>query len=95
MNANGVVTTCGNIASPDLPINVYPFILRGVTLVGIDSQNCPMAIRQKAWNKLSEEWQISQMETVVEEVTLDELDQRIDKMLTRGSKGRAIVNMQS
>lgn len=95
MKANGVVTTCGNIASPDLPINVYPFILRGVTLVGIDSQNCPMAIRQKAWNKLSKEWQISQMETVVEEVTLDELDHRIDKMLARGSKGRAIVNMQS
>jgi len=95
MKANGVVTTCGNIASPDLPINVYPFILRGVTLVGIDSQNCPMAIRQKAWNKLSKEWQISQMETVVEEVTLDELDHRIDKMLARGSRGRAIVNMQS
>lgn len=94
MKANGVVTTCGNVASPDLPINVYPFILRGVTLVGIDSQNCPMAVRQAAWKKLSGEWQITQMETVVEEITLDELDRRIDKMLSRGSKGRAIVNMQ-
>jgi len=93
MNANGVVTSCGNVASPDLPINVYPFILRGVTLVGIDSQNCPMAIRQKTWDKLSKEWQITQMETVVEEITLNELDQRINKMLTRGSKGRVIVNM--
>jgi len=90
-----VVTTCGNIASPDLPINVYPFILRGVTVVVIDAQNCPMAIRQKARNKLSKEWQIRKMETVVEEVTLDELDHRIDKMLARGSRGRAIVNMQS
>lgn len=94
MNANGVVTTCGNIGSPDLPINVFPFILRGVTLVGIDSQNCSMAVRQKAWDKLSREWQVTQMETVVEEITLDELDHRIGKMLTRGSKGRAIVNMQ-
>lgn len=94
MNANGVVTTCGNVASPDLPINVYPFILRGVILVGIDSQNCPMAVRQEAWAKLSKEWQVTQIETVVEEVTLNELDQRIDKMLTRGSKGRVVVNMQ-
>jgi putative YhdH/YhfP family quinone oxidoreductase len=94
MKANGVVTTCGNVASPDLPINVYPFILRGVTLVGIDSQNCPMTVRQAAWNKLSGEWQITQMETVVDEVSLDALDRRIDKMLSRGSKGRAIVNLQ-
>ncbi|MFP4030582.1 MAG: YhdH/YhfP family quinone oxidoreductase, partial [Desulfococcaceae bacterium] len=39
---HGTVTCCGLVASPDLPINVFPFILRGVTLVGIDSQNCPM-----------------------------------------------------
>ena len=36
----GVVTCCGNVASPDLPINVFPFILRGVSLLGIDSQHC-------------------------------------------------------
>jgi len=95
MNANGVVTTCGNVASPDLPVNVYPFILRGVILIGIDSQNCPMPLRRQAWEKLAGEWKISQMEKVVEEIGLNELDQRIDKMLKRGSKGRVIVNMQS
>jgi alcohol dehydrogenase len=54
-----------------------------------------MAVRRNAWDKLSKEWQITQMETVVEEITLNELDQRIDKMLTGGNKGRVIVHMQS
>ena len=95
MDANGVVTTCGNAASHELPINVYPFILRGVILVGIDSQNCPMPARRKAWQKLAGEWKIPKMEAVVEEITLEDLDQRIDKMLKRDRQGRAIVRMKS
>jgi putative YhdH/YhfP family quinone oxidoreductase len=93
VNANGVVTTCGNVASPELPINVYPFILRGVSLVGIDSQNCPMPSRLKTWEKLADEWKIPMMETVVEEITLGDLGQAIDRMLNGKHKGRAIVNM--
>lgn len=95
LKANGVVTSCGNVAAPDLPLTVYPFILRGVSLVGIDSQNCPMDLRRKAWNKLAKDWQVTQLETVVEEVTLDDLDERINKMFARGSRGRVVVNMQS
>jgi acrylyl-CoA reductase (NADPH) len=93
VNANGVVTTCGNVASPELPITVYPFILRGVSLVGIDSQNCPMPNRLKTWEKLADEWKIPLMETVVDEITLSDLDQAIDRMLQGKHKGRAIVNM--
>lgn len=94
VNANGVVTSCGNVASPELPINVYPFILRGVTLVGIDSQNCPMPNRLKTWEKLADEWKIPMMEAVVEEITLVDLDQAIDRMLKGQHKGRAVVNMK-
>ncbi|BBO90631.1 YhdH/YhfP family quinone oxidoreductase [Desulfosarcina ovata] len=93
MNANGVVTTCGNAASPELPVNVYPFILRGVTLVGIDSQNCPMPHRLETWEKLSDEWKIPMPETMVEEIRLEDLDQRIDRMLNRQHKGRSVVNL--
>jgi len=95
VNANGVVTSCGNVASPELPINVYPFILRGVILVGIDSQNCPMPNRLKTWEKLADEWKIPMMEAVVEEITLADLDQHIDRMLNRKHKGRAVVNMMA
>lgn len=95
VNANGVVTSCGNVASPELPINVYPFILRGVILVGIDSQNCPMPNRLKTWKKLADDWKIPMMEAVVEEITLADLDQHIDRMLNRKHKGRAVVNMMA
>lgn len=93
MNPNGVVTCCGNVASPDLPINVFPFILRGVTLVGIDSQNCPMDLRQKTWQRLASEWKIPKMEAVIEEIGLDDLSRSIDNMLAGKHKGRAIVKM--
>ncbi len=93
LDSNGVATTCGNAASADLPINVYPFILRGATLVGIDSQNCPMPLRQKTWQRLAAEWKIPNMEAVVEEIGLSDVSQRIDNMLARKHKGRSIVNL--
>jgi putative YhdH/YhfP family quinone oxidoreductase len=93
VNANGVVTTCGNVASPELPINVFPFILRGVSLIGIDSQNCPMPKRLKTWEKLADDWKIPMMETAVEEIALVDLDHAIDRMLQGKHKGRSIVNM--
>ncbi len=89
----GAVTCCGNVASPDLPINVFPFILRGVTLVGIDSQNCPMSLRNKMWKRLAKEWRIPQFEEKVTEITLDQLDQRIDMMMNRKHRGRTIVRL--
>ena len=95
VNANGVVTSCGNVASPDLPINVFPFILRGVTLVGIDSQNCPMTNRLKTWEKLADEWKIPIMDTVAEEIAMVDLDACIDRMLQGKHKGRAIVKMMA
>jgi putative YhdH/YhfP family quinone oxidoreductase len=94
LNSYGVVTTCGNAASADLPINVYPFILRGAILVGIDSQNCPMPLRQKTWQKLASQWKIPNMEEVVEEIGLDDLDQCIDNMLGRKHKGRTIIHLE-
>jgi acrylyl-CoA reductase (NADPH) len=91
----GAVTCCGNAASPDLPINVFPFILRGISLVGIDSQNCPMTVRKKMWEKLAGEWRIPQFEKMVSEITLDQLDQRIDMMMNRKHRGRTIVRLIS
>ena len=91
---HGTVTSCGNVASPELPINVFPFILRGVTLVGIDSQNCPMPDRLKTWKKLATEWNIPTMETVVAEIGLADLDGCIDRMLKGRHKGRMVINMQ-
>lgn len=54
-NSLGVVTSCGNVASPKLELTVLPFILRGINLIGIDSQNYPMKYRKEVWRKLSDE----------------------------------------
>lgn len=89
----GTVTCCGNVASPDLPLNVYPFILRGVTLVGIDSQNCPMPDRRKVWNKIAAEWKIDWLDSLTTEASFDELDGRIEMMLQGKHIGRTIIKM--
>lgn len=90
----GVVTCCGNAASADLNLTVYPFILRGVSLVGIDSQNYPMVSRIDLWNKLTNEWKPQMLEKLYAEKTLDELDDCIAQMLAGKSKGRIVVNLQ-
>ncbi len=89
----GAVTCCGNVASPELPLNVFPFILRGVTLVGIDSQNCPMPSRRKVWAKLATEWRLPHREEGVAETDLDGLGGCIDRMLVGKHRGRTIVRV--
>jgi acrylyl-CoA reductase (NADPH) len=92
-NSWGTVTCCGNVASPELPLNVFPFILRGVKLIGIDSQNCPMPIRKSIWYKLAAEWKIDWLDTITTEAPFDALDNKIDVMLQGKHVGRTIINM--
>ena len=89
----GVVTTCGNVASHELNINVYPFILRGVTLVGIDSASCPMKRRRLVWEKMSGEWKLDTFEEMCRTVSLEGLDSEIDIILKGGQVGRVVVDL--
>jgi putative YhdH/YhfP family quinone oxidoreductase len=89
----GVVTCCGNVASPDLHINVYPFILRGITVVGIDSQSCPMAFRRRTWDKIANEWKLTILDRQTSVCSLEELDAEIDRILAGKQKGRMIVDL--
>jgi len=90
---HGVVTCCGNVMSPELPINVFPFILRGVSLLGIDSQNCPMAHRMKVWEKLAGVWKPEELAAFCRVVPLEHLDVEIDCILKGGQKGRVVVDL--
>lgn len=92
-NPHGVVTCCGNVASADLPINVYPFILRGVSLVGIDSQDSVMELRQEIWNRISTDWKVDQLDKLTTEITLENLDSNIELILEGKQKGRVLVNL--
>ncbi|MEW6347450.1 MAG: YhdH/YhfP family quinone oxidoreductase [Thermodesulfobacteriota bacterium] len=87
----GTITSCGNAASPDLPLTVYPFILRGVSLLGIDSVNCPIGIRMEIWRRLSHEWKLDQLDRIASEISLAALEERIELILQGKHTGRAVV----
>ena len=89
----GVVTTCGNVASHELNISVYPFILRGITLAGIDSASCPMKRRRLVWEKMSGEWKLDILERTCRTVSLEDLDPEIDVILKGGQVGRVVVDL--
>jgi putative YhdH/YhfP family quinone oxidoreductase len=89
----GVITCCGNVASAELPLSVYPFILRGVSLLGIDSAKCPIHTRQNIWQKLAGEWKIENLDSLAAEYRLNELSGIIEKMLQGRQTGRVIVNL--
>lgn len=87
---NGVVVCCGLVASPDLHINVFPFILRGVRLIGIDSAECSMEKRQRAWQALAGQWLIDQLAAMVDEVGLDGLEEKI-QLILQGKLARRVL----
>lgn len=91
---DGVVTCCGNAASGDLPLSVYPFILRGVHLIGVYSANCSMDKRLQIWEKLAGEWKIETLAAISRIVALEELEGEIKAMLAGQSKGRCVVALR-
>jgi len=91
---DGIVTCCGNVASPDLPINVFPFILRGISLLGIDSQHCPMEFRSKVWEKLATDWKFDYLENIYDEIFIDQLSDKIEHILKGELTGRTLVNLR-
>ncbi|WDP90518.1 MAG: YhdH/YhfP family quinone oxidoreductase [Desulfobacter sp.] len=90
---SGIVTCCGLVASPDLPITVFPFILRGVALFGIDSQHCPMPLRRDLWNNLAAGWKPELPSDFTKKISLTDLDPYIDQILKGKIKGRTLVDL--
>ena len=89
----GAVTCCGLVSSVDLTMNVYPFILRGVSLIGIDSVHCPIDLRLRVWGKLAGEWKPEQLADLVVEVSLADMESRIQQILAGGISGRVVVRL--
>lgn len=88
---NGTVACCGNILGGDLGTSIYPFILRGVNLMGINSATCPRTIREKLWQLLADEWKPESLSTICRECTLNELNKEIDKILAGEQIGKVLV----
>lgn len=87
----GNVASIGNVGSPAFTSTVFPFILNGVNLIGIESANFPMHIRKKIWEKLSLEWKPDNLDSMHTIIAPDELNKYIDLMLKGQTFGRIVV----
>ena len=89
----GVVTACGLAQGADFPATVMPFILRGVTLAGIDSVMAPLAKRQQAWERLARDLDPAKLEAMTEEVPLARAAEKAADLMAGKLRGRVVVKI--
>jgi len=93
MQIGGTAAAVGLAADMKLNTSVAPFILRGVHLLGVDSVNCPMALRQTLWNKLAVQWRPDQVHDGVRTIDFDELPTHFDAYIKGTIRGRTVVRI--
>lgn len=91
----GSVANCGLVGSPKLETTVFPFILNGVNLLGIDSATIGMDIRRKVWEKLAGPWRVPDLDRIATDCALTDIDGYIDQILAGKTKGRVVLNLFS
>jgi len=90
---NGAIASIGLAASMSLNTTVAPFILRGVSLLGIDSGATPMPLRQEVWTRLAGAMRPRHLEAMTRTLPFDELPQAFDALLKGAAKGRIVVDL--
>jgi len=90
ISPHGVVACCGNVAGIEVNTTVFPFILRGITLSGIDSAESSLAFKTSIWNKFADEWNLD-LSSMIKTVTKENLQQEIDLILRGGQQGRVVL----
>ncbi len=88
---HGTVAACGNAQGADLPGSVFPFILRGVRLLGVDSVNAPRALRERAWSRLASDLDVSLLDAMTTEVRLDGAVEAAARLKAGQVRGRIVV----
>lgn len=91
----GVVTACGLAGGMDLPASVAPFILRGVTLAGVDSVMAPRDLRLQAWQRLTTDLDLAKLGQIAKEIGLNEVVDTASKLLDGQVRGRVIVDVNA
>lgn len=89
----GVVAACGLAAGMDFPATVAPFILRGITLVGIDSVMCSKKLRLEAWRRLEQDLDVSKLQKIYTEINLSDTQEVASQLLKGQVRGRIIVDV--
>ncbi|WP_239256220.1 acrylyl-CoA reductase family protein [Listeria ilorinensis] len=91
----GAVTTCGMAAGGKLDTTVFPFILRGISLLGIDSVYCPYDKRVEIWEKLADAYHVEQMDALVQKINFTDLPTALNKVTQGGITGRYLVQIDA
>jgi acrylyl-CoA reductase (NADPH) len=91
----GTVVACGLAQGMDFPASVAPFILRGITLVGIDSVNAPIEKREIAWKRLAETLDLDLLDKVVTEIALSDAIEKAGELLQGRVRGRVVVDVNA
>ncbi|MFS3929128.1 NADPH:quinone oxidoreductase family protein [Priestia flexa] len=89
----GAVAVSGLTGGAEVPTTVFPFILRGVNLLGIDSVYCPKGLREMLWNRLATDLKPDNLNEIENEVLLKELPNTLSQIIKGKVKGRTVVNM--
>jgi len=89
----GGVVTCGSAAGTELNLSVFPFILRGVSLIGISSQNYPNSRRQALWNKMANELKPNFLNEIYTKISINQIDEYVQKILNGKIKGRTVIQI--
>jgi len=90
---HGNVAICGNALSYELSTSVYPFILNGINMLGVDSATCTMHLREAVWAKLANEWYPEQLSEICHEINLSQLPEYIRLILSGQLRGRVFINL--
>ena len=90
ISPHGVVACCGNVAGIEVNTSVFPFILRGITLAGIDSAESSLEFKTSIWKKFANEWKLD-LSPIIKVVTKENLQQEIDLILQGGQQGRVVL----
>ncbi|MDF3130699.1 YhdH/YhfP family quinone oxidoreductase [Kiritimatiellaeota bacterium B1221] len=93
MMHRGVITFCGMITGIELKTNVFPFILRGLSLIGIDSAECPIDQKKELWQKLATDWKSEKLEALCREISLEETPEALSNMVKGSTRGRTVVKI--
>ena len=89
----GVVAACGLAQGADFPATVMPFILRSVTLRGVDSVVAPLATRQRAWDRLAIDLDLAKLEAMIEEIPLERAVEKAADLMAGTVRGRVVVKI--
>jgi acrylyl-CoA reductase (NADPH) len=90
---NGSVAVSGLTGGGHVPTTVFPFILRGINLLGIDSVYCPMEVRKPLWQRMASDYKPEMLESISKEISLEELPQTLPIILQGQARGRFIVKV--